>query len=91
MIDDCQQKGVGYDFVFANRRKRLHVEVKGVSGSKIDFNLTLKELKCAKYDREWKLFVVTDALVAPKATLFSGKELIVKAKSIEPSQYRVTF
>ena len=91
MVDDCQQKGVGYDFIFANKKKRLHVEVKGVSGSKIDFNLTPKELRCAKNDREWKLLVVTDALVAPKAILFSGKELIAKAKSIEPSQYRVTF
>ena len=91
MVDDCQQKGVGYDFIFANRKKRLHVEVKGVSGSKIDFNLTPKELKCAKNDREWKLLVVTDALVAPKIKMFSGKELIAKAKSIEPSQYRVKF
>ena len=91
MVDDCQQRGVGYDFVFANRKKRLHVEVKGVSGSKIDFNLMPKELSRAKNDRVWKLLVVTDALVAPKATFFSGNELVAKAKSIEPSQYRVTF
>ena len=91
MVDDCQQKGVGYDFVFANRKKRIHVEVKGVSGSKIDFNLTPKELKCAKNDGKWKLLVVTEALIAPKVRLLSGKELIAKVKSIEPSQYRVTF
>ena len=91
MEEDCQLKGVGYDFVFANKEQRIHVEVKGISGSKIDFNLTPKELRCAKNDRVWKLLVVTDALVAPKVRLFSGKELIVKAKSIEPSQYRVTF
>jgi len=91
MIDDCQQKGIGYDFVFANERKRLHVEVKGVSGSKIDFNLTPKELKCAKNDGKWKLLVVTDALIAPKVKLLSGKELLAKAKAIEPTQYRVTF
>lgn len=91
MIDDCQQKGVGYDFIFANKEKRLHVEVKGVSGSKIDFNLTPKELKSARNDRAWKLLVVTDALVAPKVSLLSGKELIAKAKTIKPSQYRVTF
>lgn len=90
LVDDCQQRGVGYDFVFANKKKRLHVEVKGVSGSKIDFNLTPNELKCAKESREWKLLVVTCALVAPKVSLFSGKELIAKAKSIEPIQYRVT-
>ena len=91
MIEDCQQKGVGYDFVFGNARKRLHVEVKGVSGSKIDFNLTPKELKCAKNDGKWKLLVVTDALLAPKVKLLSGKELLAKAKAIEPTQYRVTF
>ena len=90
MIEDCQQKGVGYDFVFGNRKKRLHVEVKGVSGSKIDFNLTPKELKCARNDREWKLLVVTNALKVPKVRLISGKKLIAEAKSIEPSQYRVT-
>ena len=91
MVDDCQQKGVGYDFVFANKKKRLHVEVKGVSGSKIDFNLTPKELKCARNDRAWKLLVVTNALKVPKVRLISGKKLIAEAKSIEPSQYRVTF
>lgn len=91
LVDDCQQRGVGYDFVFANKKKRLHVEVKGVSGSKIDFNLTPKELKSARNDRAWSLLVVTEALVAPKISLFTGKELLAKAKSIEPSQYRVTF
>jgi len=90
LIDDCQQKGVGFDFVFGDRKKRLHVEVKGVSGSKIDFNLTPKELRCAKNDGKWKLLVVTNALIAPRVSLFSGRELIKRAKSIEPSQYRVT-
>ena len=91
MKEDCQQKGVGYDFIFAYKIQRMHVEVKGVSGSKIDFNLTPKELKCAKNDGKWKLLVVTDALIAPKVRLFTGKELIAKAKAIEPTQYRVTF
>jgi len=90
MLDDCQQKGVGYDFVFGNKKKRLHVEVKGVSGSKIDFNLTPKELKCAKNDGEWKLLVVTNALIAPRVSTYSGKKLLANAKSIEPSQFRVT-
>jgi hypothetical protein len=48
-------------------------------------------LKCAKNDGKWKLLVVTDALIAPKVKLLSGKELLAKAKAIEPTQYRVTF
>lgn len=91
MKEDCQIKGVGYDFVFANKKERMHVEVKGVSGSQIDFNLTPKELKCAKSDNKWKLLVVTDALTSPKVKLIGGRELITKAKAIEPTQYRVTF
>ncbi len=91
MVDDCQQKGIGYDFVFEKGEKRLHVEVKGVSGSQIDFNLTPKEFMCAKIDRKWQLLVVTDALTSPKVKLLNGKELMAQAKAIEPTQYRVTF
>jgi len=91
VCEDCQLKGSGYDFVFASKTAKMHVEVKGVSGSKIDFNLTPKELKLAKNDTKWKLLVVTDALTSPTISLIDGKELISKAKVIEPTQYRVIF
>jgi len=91
MEEDCQLKGVGYDFVFANKEQRIHVEVKGISGSKIDFNLTPKELRCAKNDKKWRLLVVTSAISSPKIQLITGKELISKAKAIEATQYRVVF
>ena len=87
-VDDCQLKGVGYDLLFAKGQEKLHVEVKGVSGREIDFNLTPKEFKCAKEDTRWRVLVVTNALTAPSAALFKGRELLERAK-IEATQYRV--
>ena len=87
--DDCQLKGVGYDFVFRNETRKFHVEVKGISGAHVDFNLTSKELRCARNDPKWKLILVLNALGNPKIILMTGKELIAKAMNIEPTQYRV--
>ena len=89
MEEDCQQKGVGYDFIIANKKQRMHVEVKGVSSSKIDFNLTPKELLCAKSDPKWHLVVVLNALAKADVKIFTGNELLAKASSIQPTQYRV--
>jgi hypothetical protein len=88
LAQDCQSMGVGYDFVFQKNREKRHVEVKGVSGRAIDFNLTPKELKCAQNDARWRVLVITNALTAPSATLFTGRELLKRAK-IEATQYRV--
>ena len=88
LTQDCQLKGVGYDLTFEKNQKELHVEVKGVSGIAIDFNLTPKELKCAKSDARWRVLVITNALKAPEASLFTGEELLDRAK-IEATQYRV--
>jgi hypothetical protein len=88
LIQDCQLMGVGYDLAFEKNQKILHVEVKGVSGKAIDFNLTPKELKCAHSDARWRVLVITNALSAPEARLFTGKELLERAK-IEATQYRV--
>jgi hypothetical protein len=87
--EDCQLKGVGYDFVFRNESKKLHVEVKGISGPHVDFNLTPKELRCAKNNPKWKLILVLNALGKPKIIMMTGSELLAKAKYIEPTQYRV--
>lgn len=87
--EDCQLKGVGYDFAFRNEAKKLHVEVKGISGANVDFNLTPKELRCAKNDPKWKLILVLNALGKPKIIMMTGTELVAKAKHIEPTQYRV--
>jgi len=87
-IDDCQLKGVGYDLLFAKGQEKLHVEVKGVSGREVDFNLTPKEFKCAKEDARWRVLVITNALTAPSVSLFKGRELLERAK-IEATHYRV--
>jgi hypothetical protein len=88
LTQDCQLLGVGYDLAFEKNRKILHVEVKGVSGNAIDFNLTPKELKCAHNDKRWRVLVITNALKAPEASLYTGVELLERAK-IEATQYRV--
>jgi len=88
LTQDCQLLGIGYDLVFEKNREKMHVEVKGVSGNAIDFNLTPKELKCAQNDLRWRVLVITDALTKPSATIFTGRELLERAK-IEATQYRV--
>ena len=42
MTADRQKNGVGYDLEFAKDSRRLNVEVKGIQGSKLVFNLTPK-------------------------------------------------
>ena len=49
---------------------------------------TPKEFKCAKDDTRWRVLVITNALTAPSAALFKGRELLERAK-IEATQYRV--
>ena len=85
---DRQLDGVGYDLEFRNGSKLIKVEVKGVAGNEVTFNLTAKELYLSKSDKKWTLIVVTNALSeAPVVQEFSGIQL--NAMLIVATQYRV--
>lgn len=87
-LHDAQKDKCGYDLVFGKGRQRVHLEVKGLSGSKRAFNLTRKEYDCAGRDTDWSILIVTTALRRPKHTMLSGTELLKSLKRIEPQYYR---
>lgn len=62
LVRDCQKDGVGYDLEFGKSGRRLKVEVKGVQGPDLTFNLTPKELWRAETDEDWVLVAVTSVL-----------------------------
>jgi len=59
---DCQQDGTGYDLEFSRAGQNLHVEVKGIQGSNLAFNVTPKEFWRAETDPEWVVVAVTSVL-----------------------------
>lgn len=59
---DCQADGKGYDLEFRQSGRRLKVEVKGIQGQKLVFNLTPKEVWRAQTDPDWVLVAVTSVL-----------------------------
>lgn len=59
---DRQKDGVGYDLDFTRADEMLHVEVKGIQGSLLTFNLTAKELWRAESDPRWLVVAVTSVL-----------------------------
>lgn len=66
----------GYDFIFSKGRKKMHVEVKGTSGTTPQFFLTRNEHNRGfKNNAAWHLAMVTDALTdAPKVQVYSRAE-----------------
>lgn len=59
---DRQADGAGYDLDFVSGAQRRKVEVKGIQGDRLEFNLTPKEFWRAKEDPEFLLVAVTGAL-----------------------------
>jgi hypothetical protein len=62
LLRDHQTHGTGYDLLFGNGDQRLKLEVKGIIGKRLRFNLTPKELWIAENDPEFLLMAVTQVL-----------------------------
>ncbi|MFE5310990.1 protein NO VEIN domain-containing protein [Isoptericola sp. NPDC056605] len=62
LVRDCQADGVGYDFEFAKDGQRRKVEIKGIRGDQLEFNVTPLEYFVARNDPEFVLVAVTGAL-----------------------------
>ena len=84
---DRQRDGVGYDLEFTGPGGLKKVEVKGISGADVAFNLTAKEYEMSRTDGEWLLVAVTDALGNPKVHEIAPAALHKMA--IDATQYRV--
>ncbi len=77
----------GYDFIFSNGRKTLHVEVKGTSGNVPQFFLTSNEYaKGLQSDPHWHLAMVTSALNEPHVVIYDAAEL-QKIFDLDPYVY----
>jgi hypothetical protein len=66
--------------------EELHIEVKGVSGSKPTVLLTRNEYATAEADSLWRLAVVTQALTSPTLTEFTTAQVLGRSS---PHVYRV--
>ncbi len=80
-IRSREKENLGYDFDIICDGRILHVEVKGVSGSRLKFPITSNEVACAKFDRAFHLAVVTEARSGkPLVHLFTAKEFLKRFK-----------
>jgi len=86
---DRQGDGVGYDLEFTYGAGQLHVEVKGVQGSNLTFNLSPKELWAAQNDPAWVLVVVTSALSSKGKRVHAVARQEVLAGAFMVTGYRV--
>lgn len=66
-VESVEQDYVGWDLIARKGKERLHIEVKGCSGSSIYFELTPNEFsKLQEHSTRYRVCVVCDALVSPK-------------------------
>jgi len=86
-VKSVERENVGYDLHCVRSDKVECVEVKGTSGHEERFVLTANELNKAKSDERFVLYVVTNAVDAPKPHKYTGRQLLSQFE-VEPTQYR---
>lgn len=81
---DRQKDGTGYDLEFDDGSRILKVEVKGVRGSNLAFNLTPKEFWRAETDPDWVVMVVTNVLSASayKVNLLTRDKIVSASRQV---------
>ncbi|MBK8636925.1 MAG: DUF3883 domain-containing protein [Chromatiaceae bacterium] len=89
-VTDRQKHNCGYDLLARHRKTgdELHVEVKGTSGQAMHFYMTRGEYRYMPTP-QWRLIVVTQALIKPKLVLFTYKE-VKKAFDLESFAWEAT-
>ena len=73
---DVSALKVGWDITVRRGAEELHVEVKGVSGSKPVVLLTRNEHATAAADPLWRLAVVTQALTSPTLSEYAAEYVV---------------
>jgi len=87
-VRSVEHERCGFDLVCTRPPREEYVEVKGVGGPRPIFQITAKELECAKTDPDFVLRVITLARSRKRGiSRYSGKEFL-EAFDLEPSQYR---
>jgi hypothetical protein len=85
---DVSDKKCGWDITFRRGSEELHAEVKGVSGSKPSVLLTANEWRRAADDENWKLVIVTHALLTEPRVIVVDRGRITNGAT--PYVYRFT-
>ena len=74
-VSSRERERIGYDLDATKGKTELHVEVKGVSGDRLQFLITQAEVAKAKSDRFFRLMVVTEARTrSARVQEFSGRD-----------------
>jgi hypothetical protein len=74
-VRSAENEKVGYDLECIKGSASLHVEVKGIQGTKLSFILTAGERKRASEDTRFQLFAVTRALSKPVLHRYKGLDI----------------
>lgn len=64
VLHDNQRDGIGYDFEFGKGDESLLIEIKGIRGSRLEFNMTAREFFVCSTRENFRLIAVTHALKA---------------------------
>lgn len=75
-VQDVSARKVGWDITVRRGAEEMHLEVKGVSGSKPTVLLTRNEHATAAADPSWRLTVVTQALTSPIFAEFTPEQVL---------------
>ena len=62
LLHDNQLDGVGYDFEFTKDGESLLIEIKGIRGSKLEFNMTAREFFVCSNKANFRLIAITNTL-----------------------------
>lgn len=81
-VDDVSALSCGWDVTCTSADgSELHIEVKGIAGSKVAFLLTANEYETAAADPCWCLAAVTDALEArPKINVLTPAQVMAESR-----------
>ena len=86
-----QSDGVGYDLEFTKNARTLKVEVKGIQGRTLAFNVTPKEWWRAETDPDWVLVAVTSVLSPRDFRLHLLTRNVVVGGTRTVASYRLSF
>jgi hypothetical protein len=89
LVKSIESEKRGFDLLCTKDKAQEHVEVKGVQGDIVFFNITSGEVKQSQTDKHFVLCVVTSALTVPKLHKFTAKEFQEKFV-LETVSYRAS-
>ena len=88
VVDVSDKGGLGYDLQCVLSGREKHVEVKGMSGDRENFHMTLSEKERSETDDDYVVFVVTETLSSrPKSRRYNRAEFARKFR-LNPDRFK---